>query len=95
MFYHYKHKIYDKNLSVRIIPSKVQYDALLLNNDVPNELLVYGFIRWCSTLDEFEMVTFPYLDIVELIVLWYNEQIVYLKRKYSDMHWKISLDDIQ
>ena len=77
-----------------ICPKASTYHAILMNDDSEHIMIVYGYIRW--SLKEFDGInTFPSHDIINLIVKWYGEEMIYLQEiGVSKSLWRLSLWEI-
>eukprot|EP01084_Bolivina_argentea_P299044 515448_1 len=75
-------------------PLNAQFDAVLVDCSIRNQILVNGYVRWCWTLSGCKDIGCLCVDVINLIVMWYNEEYVYLKEKYNTRHWKIQLTKI-
>ena len=78
-------------------PKDDEYYAVLMGNHQEHLKIVYGYIRWCWSLEQFDGISFPCHDVIDLMVKWYSDEIVYLFARQSSNSvclWMMSLFEI-
>ena len=69
-------------------------DVILMGNEARQGITVNGYIRECWSLAEFDGVSFPSVDIINLIFKRFTEEMLYLLEKSDKLLWRISVDKI-
>ena len=64
--------------------------AVLMGSAEDNELLVNGYIR--EQMKDMELLI-P-MEIIDLMCLWYSNEIVHLVTRWGNDHWKINVNNI-
>eukprot|EP01084_Bolivina_argentea_P083569 151311_1 len=79
-----------------VCPNTNNYHAIIMADELNEELVVFGFIRQCWQNELFSSILFPHDSILKLIRSWYSVDYLYLQEcnDTSTHHWKISVDDI-
>ena len=80
-----------------VCPKTSDYYAILMIDYTKQIMIVYGYIRW-SLKQIDRIISFPCNDIINLIVKWYAEEMIYLQERYGSYMqkslWRISLSKI-
>ena len=71
-------------------PKKGAYYAVLMGSQDNNELLVHGYIR--TQMKKLEL--FLPDEILNLISLWYADEVVHLIHRHVPAHWTMNINDI-
>ena len=65
-----------------------------MNDYTKSMIIMYGYIRQCWSLKEFDGMAFPSQDIINLMSKWYANEMIYFIQWIENSLWRISLDKI-
>ncbi len=68
--------------------------ATIVNDDIMDEILVFGFIRKCWNDTKFNNIQYLPIYLIKLIGKSYCMEIMYYVEIQKGLHWKINIDDI-